>query len=524
MTIDFSRGTLRGISVVAGLALLLVLCVPKAVRAEDDGGSADPPKKVKRAINKAPVTVPAPASAEAQQRLNELGADVGNLRKSEAETSTAVEEVKKAIVVKAPEGTAQPQTIGEHVGALERDLGQTRKDLSDNLGVHIHGLVDAGYEYNLNNPNTTGGLKGGPNPADVGGRTNQLRVFDIDANGFQLTQFNLHVDRSVENGLGFVTDINFGKTAEVLRSATRYSNNTPGTSTDEIDPTQAYLTYTVPVGSGINLSAGKFVTLQGEEVIPVYNNFDYNESKSLLFGFAIPFTHTGIRASYAFNSQVGATLGVNNGWDNVSANNDGKTVEGQLALTPNDKLSMTISGMYGPEQVNRGGPSLGLVDPIVTWKTPLQGVTLVGEYDYANEDGPVSTSTAYSSEGNSLGPPRTPPFTEVTVFRGVDWQGTAGYIIYDLTDKVEFATRGEWFRDSDGIRTGLRQTLGEITETLNYKVAPGLLARLEYRHDESSAKPFFSNDTLITSGQFAGLPSQTRAGQDTLGAAAIYSF
>ncbi len=63
--------------------------------------------------------------------------------------------------------------------------------------------------------------------------------------------------------------------------------------------------------------------------------------------------------------------------------------------------------------------------------------------------------------------------------------------------------------------------LGEFTGTLNYKVTSGLLARLEYRHDESNAKPFFDNSSNPAN---AGLPFHTLAGQDTLGAYAIYAF
>jgi hypothetical protein len=506
---------------VAGFALMLAFCSASTVRAADDG--ADPPKKmrkVKRA-KRMPLhveTAAPPAAPSAESRLESLSGDVSNLRKSEVDTSTAVAEVRKAIAVTTPSAGAAPTTIGEHVGALERDLADTRKNLADNLGIHIHGLVDGAYEYNLNKPNTTGGAKGGASAGGAVSRTNQLRVFDIDANSFSLEQFNLHIDRTVEGGVGFVTDLNFGKTAEIVRGATRYSNTTPGTSTDIIDPTQAYVNYTVPVGSGINLSAGKFVTLLGAEIIPVYNNFDYNESKSIIFGFGIPFTHTGLRANYVFTPQWALTMGVNNGWDDVSDNNSGKSVEGQIAWTPIDAFAMTFSSMYGPEQVNRGGSKRAIVDPVATWKTPIAGLTLAGEYMWAHEDRPVSSYVpAFSSDGNSLGP---------VIAHQVEWQGAAGYLIYDVSDKIEFATRGEYFRDSDGSRTGLRQTLGEITETLNYKVASGLLARLEYRHDESNRKPFFGDTPSaipVSAGSSSTFPL-TRAGQDTFEAAAIYSF
>jgi hypothetical protein len=68
--------------------------------------------------------------------------------------------------------------------------------------------------------------------------------------------------------------------------------------------------------------------------------------------------------------------------------------------------------------------------------------------------------------------------------------------------------------------------LGEVTGTLNYKVpaVTGLLARLEYRHDESTHKPFFNNDAIPAPSPLAGLPTHTRSGQDTFMADAVYSF
>src|SRR5229473_1339861 len=162
------------------------------------------------------------------------------------------------------------------------------------------------------------------------------------------------------------------------------------------------LTYTAPVGSGINLSLGLFVTLLGEEIIPVYNNFDYNISRDFIFGFGIPFTHTGLRGQYAFNDKIGLTLGVNNGWDDISDNNDGQTVEGELSLTPISSFAMTLSGTYGPEQVNHGNSKRWAIDPVATWKTPIPGLQLIGEYLYAEETAPVSIVPAVTSNGNSL--------------------------------------------------------------------------------------------------------------------------
>jgi hypothetical protein len=127
--------------------------------------------------------------------------------------------------------------------------------------------------------------------------------------------------------------------------------------------------------------------------------------------------------------------------------------------------------------------------------------------------------------GTPVGPPVYGP---VVITKTSQWNGFAGYLVYDLTDKLEFALRGEYFRDGSGSRTGIRQTLGEVTFTTSYKVAPGLLARAEYRHDESSANPFFGNAPVARAGAVfplaPGFPTTTYAGQDTISGAAIYAF
>lgn len=447
--------------------------------------SADPP----------PVTI-------SGRRLNALEGDVSNLRKQSAVTGNQVKQIEQAITVTPPPGTAAPRTIGEHVSVVEKDVSDLRRDLADNLGIHVHGLMEGGYNYNINQP--VGGL-------------NQLRVFDLDSNSFEFQQAELHIDRTAPGGVGFLLDLNFGKTAQVLHSATLYSSSQ--SSSENIDPTQAYLTYTVPVGKGVSLEVGKFVTLLGEEVIDTYNNTNFNISRSFAFGFGIPFTHTGIQASYPLTEKLGVTMALVNGWDDVSDNNSGKTVEGQLAYTFNDSLSMTVSGIYGPEQSSSGASKRGVIDPIVTYHTPIPGLQLIGEYLYGHEDAPISGAAPLpqSPYGNSY---------TGTLSHSADWQGAVGYIVYDLTPNLEFATRGEMFRDSDGVRTGLRQTLGEVTETINYKVpmVTGLLLRGEYRHDESNAHPFFSNEGPAVYGPDMAAPAHTYSGQDTLELQAVYTF
>ena len=104
------------------------------------------------------------------------------------------------------------------------------------------------------------------------------------------------------------------------------------------------------------------------------------------------------------------------------------------------------------------------------------------------------------------------------------WQGVAQYLVYDFTPSLESATRGEFFQDKDGARTtGTGQTLWEITQTLSYKIpeVTGLIARLEYRHDNSDENVFTNNNVSSTR---RPVTQHLWHGQDTLAANFIYAF
>jgi hypothetical protein len=490
------RRTTRGVAwfhLIGGVALIGLLCNANAWAQATTTTTTH-----RRHHHKTVVTTTTVAtSANEEQRLNALSGQVSNLQRQSDDTTSEVKKIEAAMVVAQPAASASPATIGQHVGLAETNIAAIQKNLNDNLGISVHALVDAGYEHNFNQPN---------------GNVNTFRAWD--ENGFSLTQGNLHIER--DGTVGFVTDINFGQVANSISSATNYSN-VDHVSGQFVDPTQYYLTYTAPFGSGISLEAGRFVTLLGAEVIPVYNNQNYNESRGLLFTLGEPLTHTGVRASYTFNDYVAATAGLNNGWDDPgSTSNGGPNVEGELTLNNKDKsLSLVVNGIYGPNVQpstavsvvgTKSNSELGAIDPIATWKPSfVPNLTLQAEYLYASQTNAIN------------------PVTLKPLGHSATWQGAAGYLVYDWTPSVELATRAEFFDDEDGARTnGETQTLWEITQTLSYKIpeVTGLIARLEYRHDNSSQNSFTNNNFVNP----ATGEQHLWHGQDTLAANFIYAF
>ena len=101
--------------------------------------------------------------------------------------------------------------------------------------------------------------------------------------------------------------------------------------------------------------------------------------------------------------------------------------------------------------------------------------------------------------------------------------------MYDWTPSVETATRAEFFDDMDGARTnGDRADLvgdhADASATRSPKVT-GLIARLEYRHDNSSENSF-ANNNFVTTGAIppAYNGQHLWRGDDTLAANIIYAF
>jgi hypothetical protein len=343
-----------------------------------------------------------------------------------------------ASIVGAGAEEAKPGTTSEIKPAIGLE------EIKNLLGMSIY--LQGGYTFNFENPDS--GI-------------NRQRIFDQKDNSFllDLAQIQFAKDPAV-GGLGYKLKLSYGETAKYIHSAGL------GNPNDEFDLTEAYVNYVVPLGSGLKLQFGKFVTYHSAEVIEAKDNFNY--SRSFLFNYAVPFTHTGIMGGYKFSDAITANLYVVNGWDVATDNNKGKTFGVGLALTPIDALQFNFNFMYGPEQANNTSNNRFLFDWIGAFKVAKR-LTLMANVDYGNEGkDPLNSG------------------------RDSEWYGVAGYVKYEFTDLFTASIRAEYFNDKDGVRTGIAQELKEITLTADFKIAKNLLLRPEYRHDWSDKNAFDS--------------------------------
>ncbi|MBM2838454.1 MAG: hypothetical protein HW415_1079, partial [Deltaproteobacteria bacterium] len=230
--------------------------------------------------------------------------------------------------------------------------------------VKINGFVSTSYNYNLNTPDD---------------RKIQYRPFNENADSFNLDAAELvfQKDAAGVGDIGFRTDLMYGYTVpKAIRST--WPGVTPSAD-DDLDVQQTYIRYIAPVGSGLTLDFGKFITEMGAEVIEGYDGWGYNYSRSLLFYYTIPYTHTGVRGTYKFNDQVTFMGQVFNGWDNVVDNNSAKSWCAHLMVMPTAETMFNLKYMSGPEQTDNTTNLRNVVDVNLT--TPIvEHLTLSLDY------------------------------------------------------------------------------------------------------------------------------------------------
>jgi hypothetical protein len=320
------------------------------------------------------------------------------------------------------------------------------------------------------------------------GSTNelQLRTLYPDNEQFAINAFTISVSKTptleggIMNLLGFRADILFGEQALALSAR--------GFRDDVVSPYQLYLQFLAPVGTGLNVYAGRFVTLAGYEVIEARNN--PNITRSILFGFAIPFTHTGIRTDYSAGPLT-LTAGLNNGWDIVQDSNGNATIESQIAFSHSggviSDLWFGVTGYFGRELGDIG------FDETNGWRELITAVGTVTFNDWLT----FIVDADFGWQQDII-------FNELGSEEGVAWWGIAGYIVADVHPAITLALRGEYFDDEDGFRTGTAQKLFELTPTISVRPFKGLIAgnrfidnfeaRAEFRWDHSDARYFETED------------------------------
>ncbi len=398
---------------------------------------------------------------------------------------------------KPPEPAEKPLAPGwlsldSSVGLLDAKIADGKGALQNALfGINISGFFDTSWTFSTNHPgslfahNITG------------------RYFDMDNNQIVFNDFNMTLDKPEKDwGVGFHLSGDFGRMAELLREATFWGQHLHKEPSAELR--EAFMTTTLPLGAGLQIKGGLFVTPLGTEVIPTpgsYNLGNENISRSFLFNYGVPLRHLGITLSYPVLKTLTVTMGPVTGWDDPHDNTGGVSFLGGVNLTPMDWFSFTSNIIAGSEPTGTGSnPNRDTTR--VTWSNvwtikPSDPLAFYAEYTYGHQD--------KASLGGT---------------RGATWQGIAGIASWAWTDRFTTALRGEWFNDRDGARLAggvsgnhADVNVGELTLTGSYKFTKMLVGRAEVRQDMADQRIFAIGNTA------RGATDQT-----TLALQLIYSY
>ena len=404
-----------------------------------------PPEKDPAAKDGSKESNSSPKAPSAEERIGTLEETIRVLeaRLKELEARGTKVETEPAAAKPAPAAEVKPEAAATATEPPKADAPPpvgNRQSFFDK--VEFSGFADTYYGYNFNRPAS---------------RKNGLRNFDFNHNQFSLNLLEFAMEKKAEP-VGFRFDLNFGDTAKWVHLAE------PGGTDVYQYVQQAYFSYKAPVGKGLTIDFGKFVTQHGAEVIESKDNWNY--SRSILFAWAIPYYHFGTRLTYPLHEKLTVAGYVVNGWNDVVDNNSGKTFGFQAVVKPASRLTIVQNYMVRKEQPNNVLDRRHLIDTTVTLAvTP--SFSLMANYDYGMD--------------RLLG-------------ERVRWQGIAGYARFQVTPVFAIAPRFEWYDDPHGFTTGLGQTLKEATLTTEFKLRGSILARAEYRRDWSDL-PFFEKRT-----------------------------
>jgi hypothetical protein len=264
---------------------------------------------------------------------------------------------------------------------------------------------------------------------------------------------------------------------------------------------EALLGYRLPVGRGLELSAGLYLSPIGPEQLAVRD--DWSWSRSNLF-FALPYYHAGLRATARLFEPWSLTLAVCNGWNSVVDANAQKSLSLQLSRA-GPELSISLlyfGGMERPAGAPEGRPWRHLFDAHATWRVTRR-LALLLHVDAGLEPGTFGVAA---------------------------WGAVALYARLQVLEPLWIAVRGDFFRErvpssAEGRARPIFWTVPWVSsQTLTVELRPreGLSLRLELRHDQAAAELYFGG-AVQGDGRASPWRANRRA-QDTLTLGAVAWF
>jgi hypothetical protein len=355
--------------------------------------------------------------------------------------------------------------------------------LASGSGSHLSlgGWAETAYQWNFNQPSN---------------RITNFRSFDSRSDSFLLQ--NAAVD--LVGGAGPMSlhlTLQFGLTGDSYYLAEPSLPGASGAAATSLEiwkhVQQAVLGYQAPLGRGLLVEGGLFLSPVGLESTSVKD--DWNWSRSTLF-FALPAYHTGLRLSYPLDDRVTVVGMVSNGWNSVVDGNDSKSVALYADYFVTERITAQVlyfGGVERPRGAPEGKPWRNLFDVFAIWQaTPALGLAF--QADAGFEDGRLGTSS---------------------------WEAGAVYVRVQPASWLYLSGRADVFVEQvgtspRGAASSIFYPTGRVvsgTLTADLRPHPQLSLRTEYRHDAATSPIYFRGSVPMDD---AGAFVSNAGAQDTV--------
>ena len=264
------------------------------------------------------------------------------------------------------------------------------------------------------------------------------------------------------------------------------------------DPVMEYFDLYLPhVAKGMNIRAGRYISLPGIEAHLAPNNYDF--SHSLLF-IIDPFTDTGVTATIKLNDQWLVQLG-------LSASHD------VAPWTPDAKPSGTVCVNYTTKSVNDNFYACAndindgkyaynnLQQYDITWYHRFnKSIHIATEAWYMYENGVPSTLGPIAPETGTNGAYCLPGQLRCTAPE----YAVVNYLNKELSLHDFLSLRSDYLDDKKGQRTGYVTRYSENTFMWSHWIGSSIQIRPELRFDHAWDSKAYDNGTKQSQFTFAG--------------------
>jgi len=278
-----------------------------------------------------------------------------------------------------------------------------------------------------------------------GGSNNNFTSFTNTHNSFNLGMASIKVDQTLQKFTASL-DLGIGKRAD------EFSYNDKNILKNI---KQATLSYSV--NDDLKLTAGKFSTHIGYELLDATSNRNYSMSYGFSYG---PFFHTGLKADIALGKKTALMVGIVDPTDYTGFNKKTKYIIAQISsASKNDKIKGYLNFLNGD----------------LTTQYNLVVVTSLTNKMSAAID--ASINQQKFSAGNS------------------SWTSKAFYINYDITETLGLTVREDFFSD----RTISPIGVGSVNATtLSGKIRMNKITIIPELRIDSGITPLFSTKSGTT--------------------------